>query len=319
MLPVACCCAVLAGCQGVPALDDHYVSRPQNDAAVPTSRAMPAGTVPQSSQPKPKIRVFDEIEADSEAIKQLILRNIPPGTPLERAQAMLEEQGFSCRRYSFWTDACNHCIPPGYDLPAEVAKRLHAERDCRPLYCHATLPELQEWHLSSQRVLIVLVPDQTQNVKDVEVGRGHELLHPDIKFFQSRTDLHEPLGQAVDQARAHMAAFGFDCTAVKPKGADGDARPHVLCQAFDENWMGGRIVRAHLYPDESGIIREAKVLDETGYFDAERCMLPHGDESTGKAVLKGVLFPVREGGRYAVVTIGIAAVVLALSTMPYGH
>ena len=172
--------------------------------------------------------------------------------------------------------------------------------------------------MASQRVLVVLVPDQAQTVADVEVGLGHKLLHRNADFFQDRPDFHEPLGQSVDNARAQMAAAGFDCTGVEPKGADGDAHPHLRCQAFDENWMGGRIVRVHLYPDESGIIREAKVLDETDFFDAERCMLPHGDESTDKAVLKGVLFPLREGGRYAVVTLEIALVLFAISARPGG-
>jgi hypothetical protein len=234
---------------------------------------------------------------------------------------MLEEQGFSCKRYSAWTGALNRSalIPPDFELPAEAMRRLHADRDYRPLYCHATLPELREWHLESQRVLIVLVPDETQHVSDVVVAVGKKQLHWNIQFFESRPDLHEPLGQSIDQAKAQMAAAGFNCTGVEPKGADGDPRPHVRCKTFDENWMGGRIVRVHLYPDESGIIREAKVLTETDFLDPERCMLPHGDEPTGQAILKCALFPAREGGRYAVITLEVAMFMLALCAMPYGH
>jgi hypothetical protein len=155
-----------------------------------------------------------------------------------------------------------------------------------------------------------------EKVKDVEVVLGKTLLHPDIQFFQNRADLHAPVGQPVDQARSQMAAAGFHCTGIRPKGTDGDPRPHIRCQAFDENWMGGRIVRVHLYADESGVIREAKVLDKTAWFDAERCMLPHDNESAGEVALKGVLFPIRESGRYAAITLEIAAVLLAFSTMP---
>lgn len=313
---IGCCCAVLVGCQGAPLLDDHYAARLQGNAAAP---AKPAETL-QSAPAKSTIRVFDEVEPENAALTEVVLRNISPGTPVERARLMLEEQGFSCKRYSPLRDAFNHAcfVPPGIALPEKVFRRLRADKECPPLYCQATLPELQDWHLASQPVLIVLVPDQAQNVADVVVAIGKKSEHADAGFFKARPDLHAPLGQAVEQARTWMAAAGFDCTGVRPQGDDGDARPHVRCQAFDENWMGGRIVRVHLYPDESGTIHEVKVLRESDFFDAERCMLPHGDTPAGQAALKGILFPVRECGRYAIITVEVAMVMMALAAMPYG-
>jgi hypothetical protein len=209
-------------------------------------------------------------------------------------------------------------MPQGYGIPAKVQIGIHAGKNCRPLYCCAKLPEPLEWHLSWQPVLIVLVPDPAQNVERVEVGLGKTVEDSDRNYFKVRPGLHEPLGLAVEQARAQMAAAGFTCTDLRPAGTDGDARSHVRCEAFDENSMGGRIVRVHLYADEPGIVREAKVVHEWGCFDAERCMFPHGDESAGKAVLKGVLFPVRESGRYAVVGLEAAVLIVAISAYPYG-
>ena len=305
LLPIVSCCALLAGCQDVPLVDGHSpVAR--DDSFLPKQRT---------------IRVFDEVEAKSEAINQLVLSHLPPGTPIAQAQALLEEQDFSCQRETWWTDFLGRSIliPQGFYLPSNVERQVSAQRDRHPVYCHATLPELQEWHLASQRVLIVLVPDEAQRLKDVEVGVASGVMQRNSEFFHSRPDLHSPVGQPVDEARAQMAAAGFQCTDVRPQGADGDDRPHMLCQAFDEHWMGGHIVRVHLYPDASGIILQVKVLDETHWFDAERCMLPHGGEATSEAVLKGALFPLREAGRYAVVTLEASVVVLALGVWGYAY
>jgi hypothetical protein len=250
--------------------------------------------------------MFEEVDAESEAVKQAVLRHVPPGTPLDQAKAILEEQGFTCRQY----DQLTGCFYPqaltdGINLSSEAHTRLGKQRDHPPLYCLATRSELEKWHLLSQRILVVLVPDEARRVKAVEVGlRGQP--HHNAAFFKSRPDLHDPEGLPVAEAEARMEAAGFRCTLVE-NGAD-HPRPYLSCEAFDEVVLGGHIVRVHLYPDDAGVIRETRVLDKGGWFDAERCMWLHGDESPAWAVGRGVLFPVREGCRYTLIT---AALVLA--------
>jgi len=297
MFRVALVGAALVGCQGMPVLD-----------------------TPGSSGPPPNVRhaivLFEEIEADSEAVKQVVLRHVPPGTPLDRAQVLLEEQGFTCRPYTHFT-ACfdPQALTEGINLSQDARKHLGNQRKSPPLYCLTTRQELEEWHLSSQRILVVLVPDEAHQVQDVEVGLRSQR-HPNTEFFKTRPGLHEPVGLPVEEARVRMAAAGFQCTAVE-KEADNNARPHLLCEAFDEHALGGRIVRVYLYPDATGVIRETKVLDETGWFDAERCMLPNGDESPAWVVGKGELFPVRVGCRYTLITVGTLMVLTALGAYGY--
>jgi hypothetical protein len=257
------------------------------------------------------ILLFEPVEAEREAIKEVVLRHIPLGTPIDQAREILGQQGFICRPFSAWT---SDLIPRGISLPPEVHQRLLAARHKLPVYCHTTRQELQEWHLQSYDVLVVLVPDEAQMVRDVEVGIG-EKRHPNAEFFKHRPELQEPVGLKVEEARMRMEAAGFRFTESVSEGADKETRPHLFCQAYDENLLGGQIIRVNLYPDESGVVRGAKVLDRGELFDAEQCMLPHGDEPAARAVCKGALFPVRVGCRYVLYTVAFC---MALSAMPYG-
>jgi hypothetical protein len=261
--------------------------------------------------------------ADRDAIKETVLRHVPPGTPMDQAQAMLEQEEFTCRpdtkpNLFFGSD---HPIPPGVYLPADVQIRLSRQRGPRPIYCRATRHELEEWHLQAFTVLVVLVPDDAQHLRDVEIGLGRER-HPNFSFFRQRPDLHEPLGLPPEAARARMTAAGFRCSDVRAGEPGQDPRPHIDCEAFDEWLLGGDIVRVRLYVDEGGLVCESKVLDKGRLFDDERCMWLHGDESTAEAVGRVAAYPVRLGGRYAllttVCTLGLAALAMAVTAMPYG-
>jgi hypothetical protein len=258
--------------------------------------------------------------ADRDAIKQTVLRHIPPGTPLEQAQALLEQQEFTCHPASKANLLLGSSdpIPPGVYLPGDVRKRLFQERNRHPIYCSTTRHELEEWHLKSFTVLVVLIPDEAQRLRDVEIGLARKW-HPNTTFFQQRPDLHEPLGLPIEAAKARMTAAGFRCSDVQTGKTGRDPPSCIHCEAFDEWLLGGSIVRVRLYLDESGRVCESKVLDEGSLFDAERCMGLHGDESTAQAVGKAVVYPVRLGCRYALITVGLTVgVTMAVTAMPYG-
>jgi predicted nucleotidyltransferase len=293
------CCALLAGCQ-----------------TIPTSWAPTPPPAPHT------ILLFEETPPKCDAIKQTVLRHIPPGTPIEQAQAILEQHEFTCRPYSkpsFFLATSDPPVPRGIYVPNDVHKRLFQERERQPVYCQATLHEVEEWHLQSYTVLVVLIRDDANRLRDVEVGVSFQKRHENFAFFQLRPDLHEPLGLPIEAARARMTAAGFRCSELEADRAGPDPRPHVHCEAFNEWLLGGQIVRVHLYPDEAGVIRESKVLEKASLFDPERSMWLHGDESTAEALAKGALYPVRLGVRYtlitAVVTIGVT---MAVTAMPYG-
>lgn len=289
------CCAILSGCQ-----------------TVPLGRTPPP-------QP-PLISLFEQTPADCDALKQVVLRHIPPGTPIEQAQALLETQEFTCQRPpkpNFFFGSRDP-IPPGVSVSNEVGIRLSRERKRQPIYCQATRYEPGEWHLKSFTVLVVLIPDDAHRLCDVEVGLGRRR-HPNSIFFQHHPTLHEPLGLPVEAAQSQMAAAGFRCSPVRIPASGPDLRPYIHCEAFDEWLLGGHVVRVRLYLDESGLVRESKVLDKDYLFDAERCMWLHGDESTPQAVGKAALYPVRLGCRYTIITVGVTlALTMAVTAMPYG-
>jgi hypothetical protein len=260
--------------------------------------------------------VFSGVVADREAIRLAAVRQVPPGTPLTQARVILEEQGFTCRNWNIPAAifAPSLLVPDRMDLSSDALKVLAKERDSRTLYCHAVVNDLEEWHLQSYTVLVILLPDAKDGVRDVIVGvRASNNRY--ASFFRTKPDLHEPIGLPLAEARVRMEAAGFRCADVAPGN---DLRPHVLCEAFDENILGGYIVRVQLYPDEAGIVRSTNVPDSERLFDAERCMLPHGDEATSEAIRRSVMFPVRAGCRYSLITLEVCAVCMAITAMPYG-
>jgi hypothetical protein len=290
---LACCFAVLAGCQGIRVLD-HSLDHPNVPAKSP-------------------ILLFEETEAAEDTVKQVILRHVPPGTPIAQAQTALAKQGFTCRPYSAWTMSFYRqaLIPSAYDLSLTALKRVHEQRERIPIFCHVSRPELMDWGLRSHEILVVLIPDEKQVLRDVEVGvRNH--FQSDAQFFLAKPDFHEPVGLPIAEAQSRMEAAGFRCTLVEAK-AGAESRRHLFCRTFDEHALGGSIIRVHLYPDEAGVVRETRILDETGWFDAERCMLPGSEDTSVWAVAKGALFPVRVGCRYTLISAGYMMCVLAIS------
>ena len=118
----ACCFVVLTGCQGVPVLDGSFVPGP-------TPRARHA------------IVLFEETEATNDAVKQVVLRHVPPGTPMAQAQEMLEQQRFTCRPYSLAKMGFfpQFLIPEGYTLPLDAGQRVLKERKRVPVYSIAEI------------------------------------------------------------------------------------------------------------------------------------------------------------------------------------
>jgi hypothetical protein len=258
------CCAILSGCETIPL---GRTSSP-----------------PPPSHP-PTIILFEKTTADRDAIKDTVLRHIPPGTPIEQARSMLEHQGFT--------------IQPS-QTPPKWCRKPSGQR----IYCQATRQEVEEWRVKSFTVSVILISDDTQRLRDVEIGLGPKD-HPNLTFFQKRPDLHPPLGLSIEEARTRMISAGFRCSDVCPGKPGEDSRPYIHCEAFDESLLGGHIVRVRLWLDESGRICESKVLEKGNLFDAERCMWLHGDESTAQAVGKAATYPVRLSCRYALITVGL--------------
>jgi len=286
-------CSNLAGCQIMPI---HSATAP----------------VPEHT-----IVLFREVEPKRDEIKQAVLGRIPLGTPIEQAQAVLEAQGFVCRPYSRLSQAFNpnELLSTGIALPPEVNKRLSKEHKNSPVYCRVTLPELQDWHLMSCVVLVVLIPDEARLVRDIEVGTASKH-HPHAYFFTSKKpELREPTGLPVETARVRMEAAGFRSKVVAAEARDKDSRPYVLCEVYDENPLGGLIIRVKLFTDEAGVVRETRVVEGEELFDAERCMLPHGDEGPIESACRYALFPVRAGCRYTLFAIALG---MAITAMPYG-
>src|SRR5579872_6726528 len=104
-----CCCAALAGCQGLP-------DRP---ALAPPPK------------PRHTVSLFEESEPDNEALRRVVLRHVPPGTPVDQARSALEGQGFICQaadgKSPFWHEGL---VPQGVYLPFAVETRLRHLRDC---------------------------------------------------------------------------------------------------------------------------------------------------------------------------------------------
>jgi hypothetical protein len=205
-------------------------------------------------------------------------------------------------------------VPRGVFLCAKAGKHIFRERANRPVFARVTLPELQDWHQRDYTVVVVLIPDATETLHDVEVGLGTEERRH-AAYFKARPALREPVGLPLAEAGAHLQSFGFRLAADVPARAVREPRPGdgpapVVYEAFDEGFLGGQIVRVCLFADQAGIVREAQVLNKGDWFDAERCMLPRDDSSPADAAWRTVLFPARVGCRY-----GAAAALLCVGTV----
>ena len=90
-----------------------------------------------------------------------------------------------------------------------------------------------------------------------------------------------------------MSKFGFRCESRTESG-----QPILFCQAWDENPIGGEIIRVRLLLDKTGNVREGRVQEDSEWFDNEACMLPRAEESASRTAGKVALFPVRLATRH---------------------
>jgi len=287
----ACSLVGLAGCQDIPILDRSYVSASVARAEHPT------------------ILVFEETEATCDAVKQTILKHLPPGTPLAQAQAALEHEGFTCHPFTQGARGFDLYAIPIYTLNRDGQKRILKERNRELVACLGTRTEDTCWHLKTDHLLIVLIPDEANNLRDVEVGMSSKT-QSGADFFQAHPDIREPLGMPISLAQARMESAGFVCQ----RGEAGGRRT-VHCERPAETVLGGRIIRVTLLADDASVICETRVHDKAGWFDAERCMLPHQDDALALAVARSAAFPARIGCRYALETAGVLMICCVL---PYG-
>lgn len=229
--------------------------------------------------------------ADLEAKRLTVLRLAPPGTSMEQAQATLTAQGFQFKPGTIW--GCNFELATGTDSRRQLYERVSNIPSQSVVACKAAWIPSGAWRLFSQHVLVVLVGDDRQQLKDVAIAEGKAFL-PQVQFFRERPDLTEPVGLTGDQARVHMEKFGFRCAA---RTEDGQAV--LFCQAWNENPLGGEVIRVRLFLDPLGVVRECRVQEESEWFDNEACMLPRSDDSPALAGFKTAVFPVRLATRYA--------------------
>src|SRR5206468_3164301 len=83
---------------------------------------------------------------------------------------------------------------------------------------------------------------------------------------------------------------GFRCREGKADDATG---PHLLCEGFDEWFVGGSVTRVRLFLDAHGRVAATRTSYAAEPFDLERCMLPSPEDPNGVYAFKCVLFPVR--------------------------
>ena len=77
----------------------------------------------------------------------------------------------------------------------------------------------------------------------------------------------------------------------------------MLCEAFEESAIDGKVIRVRLSVDESGVVRDTHTRFPDEWLDAERCMLPGPDDPFARYFTKSLLLPLRLGGRYAAVAL----------------
>jgi hypothetical protein len=234
------------------------------------------------------------VPADRSAVQAEVLGHVAVGLPVEAARAGMEELGFACLYGGFYDKKPCLYLPDrtlqemlgsdsGY---AARAKRFHS------LVCTTAVNEVGNW--SQFYSLAVTLPyDEEGRVTAVEVSEVLPTLSRYAAFFRRRPELPEPIGLSVEKAGAMMEAHQFCCAYAHPDKQAGDRRPYLDCYAYDERLLDGDIVRVHLFYDQAGRVTEAEVIQEAGYFDGLRCMLPNRSDSLAGGVLKAAVFPVR--------------------------
>jgi hypothetical protein len=259
------------------------------------------------------IHVFEDVEATQVSIEQVFARHVPVGMPIEQARELLQAEGLIFTPVDGGWLPFSH-FPPHSDLLSPSAlRRALVTRSERKMYYHTTRQaarkEEGEWPLTAVHLCVVLIQDEAgRAVQSVDVGLRVEQ-HPHSPFFRKHPEMRSPAGLPLSAAEARMTSYGFHCSSSSdedPPQSMGEkvSCPRLSCRYYDDGALGGEIIRVLLVADESGVVRKVEVGDWR-WFDAERCMWPHDGDSTGWAVCKLPLYPVRLGCRYALLTLAI--------------
>jgi hypothetical protein len=166
-------------------------------------------------------------------------------------------------------------------------KRFHT------LVCTLLLSETGNWGQRYFSLTVLLPYDENGLVTEVEVHSSRPRDSYCAGFFARRPTLREPVGLPLEKAQALMQAQHFQCTDTRPDSRRGDSRPYLYCLAYDETPLGGKIIRAHLFYDETRTVTEVEVEQEPKQFDELLCILPNSGDTIGEGVFKGIVFPAR--------------------------
>jgi hypothetical protein len=255
-------------------------------AALAGCQLAPAVPAPAAVKPPPTIRLFgEEVPAEAMAVQAAVLRHIPPGLPATTASARLAAAGFTCPDAEMLDPK-----PAGPD--GWKAGRLDR------LVCSIGRHEAGDWGGLYFNVEVTIPCGEDGLVKAAEVPRLWRERNRCTAFFARHPELKQPVGLPLEQARAALQAQGFCCDEIRPGGG---SRPYLACRFYEENPVGGTIIRVHLVGDESGTVRDVEVVQQPGRFDDLLCLLPNEGDTLGAVVLKGMVFPLR---LYAALVVG---------------
>jgi hypothetical protein len=241
--------------------------------------------------PPPPVRLFGRsVTADKDSIRAAVLAAVPAGISADEARIILQTHGFECRDVNRWN---LYSILPAA-RGREIREREWFRHDLVACTNHLDLEG--HWGQLSVPVGLLLLLDESRNVRDVEafVPTLPEA-NRNAAFFANHPDLSEPVGLPRDEALARMRAAGFRCREGK---CDDRVGPHLLCEAFEECFLGGNVTRVRLFLDAYGKVAATRTNDPPEPFDQERCMLPSPEDPNGTYACKCVLFPVRLLCRY---------------------
>jgi hypothetical protein len=296
------CCLVGAGARGLPHLYCQALAEqtPRQALAIRLFYDE-AGVVRDTEivrQARHELRLLGKVlPTDEWVIRDEILRIITPGMPLAQARDALVGHGLEAASPdpAFFT-----ALPYRQRLPRNAP----IFRAWQTHYV-ASAEDVSAWGRTCWKVLVTLFHDTAHAVKDVRVIVSPPLRERAANIFAARPDLTDPVGLPQAEAKARMEAAGFRCS---PTDGDTESkgRQYLYCQRRVENPVGGYVLRIRLYPDQAGVVRDAEILREDRWFEAERCMLPCADDSPEWIALRTALFPVRAGCRYTLIMIALA-------------
>jgi hypothetical protein len=263
----------------------------------------------------------DLIEANASVIQQALLAHIPLGTPIDEADALVIAQGFPnkvkgyyCGVPRVFESLAAQSTTPGLDRG--IFSKLRAEK---PVTRHGDFAVCLPWDQAYATICVVLFPDADRKLEDIGV---HVVVsvNPYARYFKMHPELPDPVGMPAAEVRTALEKAGFHCQLQPPQESQPTSPSWLVGELLDESVLSGTIVRVRLAVDEQAIVRAAQV-PASHWFDNERCMWLHGDESTTEATCKVALYPVRLGCRYALIgtCFCLWCVASGGATIPAGH